>query len=427
VNAVEKRNLNFLLWGRFISFIGNNMQMVAIPLYILDVTGSGVLMGTYLWMVMSVSAATSVFAGVCGDRWNRKNIMVNTDFIRAFLVLILAILAKINSMSLVLLFAVHVILSIQDTFFNASSNAILPELVETQGLSSEDARKKLTDANGQKGIFDSISPMLGLALGGIVYGSWGIQAVFLVDAISFIISGLYEGQIKYQSKAVDKPRLTLSTLYHENMEVCTFILNNKGLLQILTYAIALAILITPLYFVVLPYAFKEVIGFTSAQYGYLQALYFVGMLLGSVAAIYLYSKISAKRLIQSGIVSQIVVQIIIGLVLFPPVIAYMSTKIWTYFGIIGVLVALWGILCVIYNIPIMTNFQKMLTPDITARFFALFDMLGKVIFPIGFVISGLVLDKSVPVYQIMILCSFAALGATAVFITVASNEVYEPK
>ena len=40
-----KNNKNFWLYviGRFISVIGSGIQMIALPLYILDITGSGTL------------------------------------------------------------------------------------------------------------------------------------------------------------------------------------------------------------------------------------------------------------------------------------------------------------------------------------------------------------------------------------------------
>ncbi|OAA86886.1 hypothetical protein WY13_02280 [Clostridium ljungdahlii] len=44
----NNKNLLFYMLGRFMSYIGTGIQQVAIPLYILDITHSGIMMGIFL-------------------------------------------------------------------------------------------------------------------------------------------------------------------------------------------------------------------------------------------------------------------------------------------------------------------------------------------------------------------------------------------
>jgi len=83
---------NFVLFalGRLVSLVGSGIQMVAIPLYILDLTGSGAAMGIFTLLGMIPRLLAAPFAGVIGDRWNRKKIMVWTDFLRGILILYLS-------------------------------------------------------------------------------------------------------------------------------------------------------------------------------------------------------------------------------------------------------------------------------------------------------------------------------------------------
>ncbi|MBU7024593.1 MAG: MFS transporter, partial [Theionarchaea archaeon] len=76
-----KHARNFWLYytGWLVSFIGTGVQDVALPLFILDLTGSGAVMGTFMILTVAPRLVMIPLAGVIGDRVNRKKIMVWTD------------------------------------------------------------------------------------------------------------------------------------------------------------------------------------------------------------------------------------------------------------------------------------------------------------------------------------------------------------
>jgi MFS transporter, DHA3 family, macrolide efflux protein len=76
MNSIQQRNLLLFIGGRLISLIGSGIQMIAIPLFILDYTGSGTLMGVFTMLCMIPMLLVAPLAGVLGDRWNRKGIAV---------------------------------------------------------------------------------------------------------------------------------------------------------------------------------------------------------------------------------------------------------------------------------------------------------------------------------------------------------------
>jgi len=87
-----KDSQNFWLYtlGRFVSLLGSGVQDVAILLFILDVTGSGTAMGTFMIITVVPRLILVPLAGVVGDRLNRKWIMVSMDFGRGAVILLLA-------------------------------------------------------------------------------------------------------------------------------------------------------------------------------------------------------------------------------------------------------------------------------------------------------------------------------------------------
>ncbi|MFN3692168.1 MAG: hypothetical protein ACK4R7_04680, partial [Fervidobacterium sp.] len=85
----EKRNLALIISGRFESIIGAAALLVAMPLYILDLTKSGTVMGIVSVLQILPRLVTLPFGGVLGDRVNRKWWMITIDELRGIILLIM--------------------------------------------------------------------------------------------------------------------------------------------------------------------------------------------------------------------------------------------------------------------------------------------------------------------------------------------------
>ena len=153
-----KDTKNFLLYvtGRLVSLIGTGVQDVALPLFILDLTGSRAMMGTFMIISMVPRLILYPIAGVFGDRVNRKWIMVWMDFGRGAVILILALLATKNLITIPVLFAAQFLVSIMNALFGPATMAMLPDIVEEE---------ELTRGNSIVGSVNSLSMIIGPALG----------------------------------------------------------------------------------------------------------------------------------------------------------------------------------------------------------------------------------------------------------------------
>jgi len=159
MNNIGKKNFWLYAIGRFVSLLGSGIQMGAIPLYILDTTGSGALMGTFWMIIMLPALIMAPIAGVMGDRLNRKKIMVNMDYAQGFMIFFLAFMAYTGHMSIVALFVCQVIVSFLSSIFQSSTGAMLPELVPSDDL---------TRANSIMGSLNSFSWLTGPVLGAVL-------------------------------------------------------------------------------------------------------------------------------------------------------------------------------------------------------------------------------------------------------------------
>lgn len=407
---------NFVLFalGRLVSLVGSGIQMVAIPLYILDLTGSGAAMGIFTLLGMIPRLLAAPFAGVIGDRWNRKKIMVWTDFLRGILILYLALLAFSNSLNLITLFVVQAIVSVFDGFFSAATGAMLPDIVQKDNL-----RK----ANSVLGSVNSFSMVIGPILGGIIYGVFGIALVFLFNGISFIVSSISELFITYKLKFKEGIKLNLKLFFSEFKEGLNFIFKKRELKYLVVFAIVINFLLYPLYEVIEPYVLRQVVRMSAQQYGFIQTFFTVGMLIGNVVLATFLSKIRSKILMISGMFSQSVMLIVFSIFIFPNVLILFEK--WEFFIITGIIYFVIGLFNTFVNVPVSTNLQLMTPSNIRSRVFSSLEILFQLMIPLGAVLYGFLLDL-IPSHFIFLSISCLTLISSLIFVIVSPNEVFEP-
>ncbi|MDF2880518.1 MAG: transporter [Clostridiaceae bacterium] len=412
-----KRNLSLYLIGRFISLIGTGIQQIALPLFILDLTHSGIMMGVFSMLCLVPNLVTSPFAGILGDRKNRRNLMVVTDFGRGTLICILGLLAMSGSLNIYILFISQILISIMDSIFGGASVALLPELL------SED---ELMKAMSIRGALDAVSMIIGPALGGIIYGFFGIKVVFYLNGISFFISGICSLAIMYEAKVYDKGKITLRSFFTENKEVLSLIKKSKGLMQLFAFAMITNLLMSPLFDIVIPYVMKKGIGFSSQQYGYIITAFMVGILIGNLALGFFAGKFKTKFLMNSGFILEMIMFLALTITVFPKIVNKLGGHSWTLFIILSFICLSTGIFNAAVNTPLNTNLQKMVSNDMRSRFFSLLGVFSQGAVPLGAIIYGILLDKF-HYFNIMLVITILSSAITIYFIIKAVPEVYDPK
>ena len=126
-------NKNFWLYaiGRWVSQAGWVIQDIAVPLYVLDKTGSGTIMSLFILVELIPRLLVNPIAGVIGDRYNRKKLMVWLDIMRGAL---LFGVITFNLLDIPSLLAVQVVMSIMGAFFSAGVSGMFPDLVKKENL-----------------------------------------------------------------------------------------------------------------------------------------------------------------------------------------------------------------------------------------------------------------------------------------------------
>lgn len=174
------RNPSFgLLWtGQLLSDTGNWLLVVAVPVYVLHLTGSardaGVAFVAEVLPVLLIGPA----AGVLADRWSPRATMIVSDLVRAGCVAALMAVGRPGQLPILLgaVFAENA----AGAFFRPAHNATLPLLVGRGG--------DLGTANAWYATSGGVVRLVGAPVGGALYLIAGFWPVAAADAASYLVS-----------------------------------------------------------------------------------------------------------------------------------------------------------------------------------------------------------------------------------------------
>jgi MFS family permease len=171
------RNVRFLrLWiGQGTSFVGDAVSMVALVVLVVQITGSASAVGGAL-VARLLPTIASPLAGVLADRVDRRVVLVASDLARAVLVL-----GLVFARDLATIYVLVFLMGLARTVFNPTIRAAFPSVV---------GGGDLTRANALISGTFSTSIMVGPALGGLLVASIGVDAAFLADAATYLVSAI---------------------------------------------------------------------------------------------------------------------------------------------------------------------------------------------------------------------------------------------
>ncbi len=194
------RHPDFLkLWSaETISVFGSQVGQLALPLVavlVLDATAFEVAaLGVVLFLPFIFFTLP---AGVWVDRLPRRPILIVGDLGRAALLATIPIAYFADALTLAQLFVVSFLVGTLQVFFDVAYQSYLPSLVE---------REQIIDGNSKLEISRSAAQVGGPGLGGLLVEIFTAPYAVLVDAVSFLGSGLFLLRIR---KAEARPEVAV--------------------------------------------------------------------------------------------------------------------------------------------------------------------------------------------------------------------------
>ncbi|MFZ0300260.1 MAG: MFS transporter [Candidatus Sulfotelmatobacter sp.] len=194
------RNFRRLWMAQIVSEIGDWFYTLSIYTLLLQLTGRASSVALALVLQVLPQTFTGPTAGVVNDRLRRKHVMIAADLVR--FVVVLAMLLVRSRSTVWLVYPLLLAETVMAAFFEPARNSVIPNIA---------ARGEVLIANTLSSATWSVNLLIGASVGGVVAAFFGRDAVFILNALSFLASALLIGGMHFaephaESAAPLRPR-----------------------------------------------------------------------------------------------------------------------------------------------------------------------------------------------------------------------------
>ena len=361
--SLKHKNYRYYFCGMCVSTIGTWMQNTAQPWLAYSLTKSALLLSVVSALQFVPAMLFSLFAGVLIDRLPKKKMLVLTQ-----------------SLSLVITFAVWVLVATgRIQYWHLLVSASLLGMVNTLDMPLRQAlvvelvgHEDLVNAIALNSLTFNAARLIGPSIAGLVMGSLGVSACFLINSISFgavLFSLIF---IHPVACAVPESRERMGVI-ESIKEGLRYIVQNEDLFGTMLF-IAVVSTFAFNFGVSVPVFATQILGLEETGYGFLMSAVGAGAFLGALLVASL-SKSGPRRLILS------VFPAAAGVVLI--VIGYMSG-----FASTSIALALGGFLCVTYLSTANSNIQVQTEDRFRGRVMSVYSLIVAGSSPIGNLFVG---------------------------------------
>lgn len=370
------RNFIMVVLGQIISLFGNAILRFALPLYLLNETGSAALFGVVSACAFIPMIVLSPIGGIFADRVNKRNIMVVLDFSTSLLVLaIIILLGKMNLVVLLLcaLFALYGISGAYQPAVQASIPVLLPGEHIMQG-------------NAVINLVSSFAGLIGPVIGGALFGFYGIMPILYVSMFCFLLSAIMEIfiQIPFEKKPAEGSIFAIG--FGDLKESFRYMYREQPIIMQFSLAVAaINMILSALVIIGLPVIITQKLDFDSEManrlYGYAEGVFAMGSLCGGMGAGLFAKKLKAKNGYLLLLYDALTL-IPIGIAIMFPMPAMLS------YAIILVSCFCMAFLATLFSIQIMSYLQIILPMDLIGKVISCAMCIGMCASPIGQAIYG---------------------------------------
>lgn len=270
------RNLALLLQGQAVTTLGNQVQDVAVLLWLKELTGSAALMGLCMLLTNLPEAVLAPLGGTIADRFGKVRTMVWSDVVSALAIgmVLLAMLVGVPTHVLILALCMsNLLVGIASSCFSPAVASLIPDLL---------VKREWQTGNAAHQLCTVVARMAGQGAGGLVFTALGAAGALILNAITFLFSALTGAFIKPPRRQHARPHPTRPVLA-ETATLLRSILRHHALRGLLLYVAAFHLCLSVLP-VCLPFYAEHVLQISTRWFGVFMAAYTVGIMVGFMTA-----------------------------------------------------------------------------------------------------------------------------------------------
>lgn len=361
---------SFIWLGQILSLMGSGLTGFALGVWVFQQTGSVTDFAIIMLTNTIPGIIAAPFAGVIVDRFDRRYVMMISDFTAALGTLGIFLLLLSGNLQVWHIYIMTAIASTANAFQSPAYQSTVSMLVP---------KKHLGRANGMVQMAEAISVVVAPLLAGLLMVWIGMTYIVMIDFITatIAISSLFLVRFPRVSKAedVDKSSKKKGSILREIAEGWRYIVERPGLKGLIIYfAISnflfgfFNVSLTPL---ILSFA-------SEAQLGTVMSMSGLGMIVGGLlVSIWGGPKKRALGLFIAGMINAIV----------NAFIGFKESVL-----LIGILMMCMFITINIANASSQAIWQSKVPSEVQGRVFSLRRMIAVSLSPIAYIVSGPLLD-----------------------------------
>jgi MFS family permease len=214
----ESRDLRVVVLGSFVSGLGSQATLVALPYQLYVQSHSAFLVGLLGAVELVPLIASALLAGAIADRMDRRSLLALDQIGLVLAAGGLALAAFLGHPPIVVLYLLGAVLAGFTSLQTVTASAMLPNLVTSQRLRSALALNY--------GLYQ-LTMVVGPGLGGLVIGAFGVQWAYTLDAVSCLAIVLAVAAIAPQPPGHVQPGTTIRRSIADGLR---YVRSNRALL-----------------------------------------------------------------------------------------------------------------------------------------------------------------------------------------------------
>lgn len=182
IKTISEMRVFLLLWiTQMVSGLGSAMTGYALVIWSYTQKGSALMTALLMVCTYAPYVLFSIFAGALSDRWDKKKILLLCDALAALSTLLVLILLKAGELRIWHLYLVNAFSGLMNTMQQPASEVAITAILP---------RKHYQKVGGLRYLSNSVNSILTPILATAVLGLAGMDAVILIDLMSFAIAFL---------------------------------------------------------------------------------------------------------------------------------------------------------------------------------------------------------------------------------------------
>ncbi len=176
--AFAVHNFRLYFGGQVVSVSGAWMQRVAQSWLVLEITGSGAMVGAITAVQFLPILLLAPRGGLVADRMDKRKLLYVTQSLASLIALTLGVLVLAGVVELWMVFALALALGVVGSVDNPTRHSFVMEMV---------GRSRLANAVALNAVLVNSARVIGPAIGGLLIVTVGIGWCFVINAVSYLV------------------------------------------------------------------------------------------------------------------------------------------------------------------------------------------------------------------------------------------------